>query len=119
LFPAQRRRLYSLIERIGAKGVIFVSGDRHHGSINRMASDVPYPLADFTASAINMPSNLTPGSTMVSEASTTRVGDGYGPVNFGMLNVDWQGRQVGFELIGATGEAVLRHQIPFAEIGLV
>lgn len=117
LFPAQRRRLYRLIEQTQAKGVMFVSGDRHHGSINRMATDVPYPLTDFTASAINMPSNLTPGSTRVSEASTTRVGDGYGPVNFGMLSINWTARNVGFELIGETGAAVLNHVIPFAEIG--
>jgi alkaline phosphatase D len=118
LFPRRRQQLYDLIARLGAKGVVFVSGDRHHGSINRTDKGTLYPLTDFTASAINMPSRLSPNSTMVSEASTTRIGDGYGPVNFGMINLDWTQRRVGLDLIGADDTKVLTHMVPFTELGM-
>jgi alkaline phosphatase D len=118
LFPRRRTQLYDLIAATRAKGVVFVSGDRHHGSINRISTGVPYPMVDFTSSAINMPSSLTPGSTAVTETSSTRIGDGYGPVNFGMLKIDWAERKLGFELIAATSAAVLTYSAPFSELGL-
>jgi alkaline phosphatase D len=118
LFPRRRKQLYDLIAQVGAKGVLFVSGDRHHGSINRTDKRTLYPLTDFTASAVNMPSRLSPNSTIVVEASNTRIGDGYGSVNFGILNLDWHQKRVNLDLIGAEGTKVLSHTVPFSEIGL-
>ena len=119
MFPRRRTQLYDLIAQTQAKGVVFVSGDRHHGSINRTNTNTPYAFTDFTSSALNMPSRLTPGSTVVTEASTTRIGDGYGPENFGILKLDWSARKLGFDLMGARGTPVLNHTVPFAEISLI
>jgi alkaline phosphatase D len=118
LFPGPRARLYNLIAQSGAKGVVFVSGDRHYGSVNRVIEGGPYPLTDFTASAVNMPSGMMTGNAAVNEASPTRIGAGYGPVNFGMLRIDWTGRRLAMELVGATGEVVITHNVPFDEIGI-
>jgi alkaline phosphatase D len=118
LFPGPRARLYNLIATTKAKGVVFVSGDRHYGSVNKVATGVPYNLTDFTASAVNMPSGMMTGNAAVNEGSTTRIGPGYGPVNFGMLGVDWTGRKLSMELIGANGDVVLSQNVGFAEIGI-
>jgi alkaline phosphatase D len=119
LFPRRRTQLYDLIVQTGAKGVVFVSGDRHYGSVNAVSNVAPYTLTDMTASAINMPFGLANGGTAVNEASTTRIGAGYGPVNFGMFTIDWTGGKLAMELIGSQGQTVLSHEVPFAQIGLV
>lgn len=53
--PHERTRLVRLIRDTGAKGVVFLSGDRHRGEISRDDThpDRPYPLLDITASGFN------------------------------------------------------------------
>lgn len=117
-FPDERDRLYRLIAATGARGVVFLSGDRHHGSIHRTAGATPYPLVDLTASAINMPSgHAGPDGISSRETSTTRIGGGYTPVNFGRVAIDWRGRTLGLELIGAGGQPVQAVTVPFAALG--
>jgi alkaline phosphatase D len=118
LFPRRRIQLYALIAQTGAKGIVFVSGDRHYGAVNTVSNGAPYTLTDLTASAINRPSGMTSGGTAVNEASTTRIGAGYGPVNFGMLTIDWTGGKLAMELFGALGQNVLSHEVPFGQIGI-
>ena len=50
-FPHERRRLYDLIGKTRASGVIIVSGDVHFAEIWR-TDDGPYPLYDFTSSPL-------------------------------------------------------------------
>jgi alkaline phosphatase D len=117
-FPAARRRLYDLIGSTGAKGVVFVSGDRHLGAINRVQPAGLYPLFDLTASAINT-SSWRPGeSTDNTEAGPYRLGPSYTPPNFGLVRIDWDKRSVGFEIMGAAGFLAQRVSVDFTELGL-
>lgn len=106
LFPAARGRLYRLIETTGAGGVVFVSGDRHHGSIHRVSEGVSRPLFDLTASSINSPATPLEGTDAVAETGPTMIGRGYAPVNFGWIGIDWAARSLRLELRGATGAVV-------------
>jgi alkaline phosphatase D len=113
-FPLEQQRLYDLIGATGARGVVFVSGDRHYASVNRTAEGrSAYPLYDFTASSINMP--WSAGS---SESLPTMVTQAYTQENYGVVRIDWAGRTLAFELRDAEDAVVFSQPVRFAEIGL-
>ena len=51
-FPLERLRFIRLIEKTGANGVVFLSGDIHYGDLSRETQDVPYPIWDLTSSGL-------------------------------------------------------------------
>lgn len=112
-FPPERARFFDLIRSTGAKGVIVLSGDRHYAAINVEKTAAPYPIYDFTASAVNMPWGAGEGEalpTMVSPATTQE--------NFGVVSIDWVGRAVTLEARDRQSAPVFSRTIPFADIGL-
>ncbi len=113
-FPLEQQRLYDLIGQTGARGVVFVSGDRHYASVNRTAEGrSPYPLYDFTASSINMP-----WSAGDSETLPTMVTPAYTQENYGVVRIDWAARRLAFELRDTQDAIVFTQPVTFSEIGL-
>ncbi|MEO1477064.1 MAG: alkaline phosphatase D family protein [Bacteroidota bacterium] len=51
-FPHARQRLLDAIDERGIEGVVFLSGDRHHGELIRIDRPGRYPLFDFTSSPL-------------------------------------------------------------------
>ena len=91
--PHERRRLYDLIDRSGAAGVIFLSGDRHLIELSCDRSEAAaYPLWDFTSSGLNQ------ARKDVEEPNRHRVGPVHRETNFGLIHIEW----------GAAGGPVLR-----------
>jgi alkaline phosphatase D len=93
-FPRERQRLFELIRKTGAKGVVIVSGDRHLAEISRLAPEtfgVGYPIYDVTSSSLNTPSgNFTKaGTRFANEINSYRVGLTYFDTNFGFIDIDW------------------------------
>ena len=83
-FPHERERLYQLIADTDARGVVFVSGDRHLLEISRdTGRGAPYPIWDVTSSGFNW------GKNQVNEANPYRVGPVTRQPNFGVLRIDW------------------------------
>jgi alkaline phosphatase D len=81
-YPAELTKLLTLIEQEGIKGVVFVSGDRHHTELSKKERAGTYPLYDFTISSI------TAGSDSRAEKETNflRVpGTFMGKNNFGIF----------------------------------
>jgi alkaline phosphatase D len=112
-FPRERQRLFDTVQRAGAKGVLFVSGDRHYAMIAKEpASAAGYPLYEMTASAVNMPWSL-PGKE---EAIPQRVGPSVFGVNYGGVAIDWIGRAVTLEIRDRDDKVVHSQVVPFAEI---
>lgn len=118
-FPAAQDRLYRLIETSGAKGVVFVSGDRHLGAINKFTPASSYPLFDLTASAINTSSWQQGRPTDNGEGGSFRLGPSYTPPNYGMVRIDWSARTLALETIGTGNQPVNRARVAFGDIGLV
>jgi alkaline phosphatase D len=112
-FPAVRERLFNLIAKTGAKGVVIVSGDRHHGAIHSWTAGVPYPLFDMTASSVNVPV----GTGFVEERGPTMVERGHEPVNFGLVAIDWAARVASLRIIGLNGAPLQTLDLPFAALG--
>ncbi len=93
-FPRERRRLFDLIRKTGAEGVVIISGDRHLAEISRLppeAAGIGYPIFDVTSSSLNTPSgNFTKaGTRFANEINSYRVGLTYFDTNFGFIEIDW------------------------------
>lgn len=87
--PRERSRLFDLIRDTEAKGVVFLSGDRHTADISMLPASTDggpgYPLYDVTSSG------LTQGG-YTEEANRYRVGTElpFGKQNFGWVTIDWE-----------------------------
>ncbi|MBA4028141.1 MAG: hypothetical protein C0475_03195 [Planctomyces sp.] len=82
--PHERQRLYDLIAKTGANGLVAISGDRHLMEISVERQGVPYPIWDFTSSGFNW------GSGEVSDPNQHRVGPVLRQPNFGVIRIDWE-----------------------------
>jgi alkaline phosphatase D len=107
-FPLERKKLFNLIEKTNAKGVIFLSGNVHFAEISR--TDVgPYPLYDFTSS----------GLTHVNESyakaiNSHLVNKPFVDINFGLVEIDWDTQPtplVIFKAVGIDGIAEIEYKI--------
>lgn len=59
--PEERQKLIQAIQESKARGVLFISGDRHHSEISRLENGVKYPLIEFTSSPLTAGvSNIDP-----------------------------------------------------------
>lgn len=83
IFPEERQKLLSLIEKEKIQGVIFFSGDIHSSEITRLEREGTYPLYEFTVSS------LTAGvSKPKPENNTARFGiENLAEHNFGHFTV--------------------------------
>jgi phosphodiesterase/alkaline phosphatase D-like protein len=107
-FPHEKRRLLDLLAETRAKGVVFISGDRHWAEISRLDRPGMYPLFDFTSSALTQkhprgtptPNRFRDQPTTVHEA------------NLGVLEIDWTSKPpaIRFELIDQEGAVRLERE---------
>ena len=101
-----QQRLYELIRNTNARGVVFISGDTHYGEITSQKRNVAYPLWDLTSSGLTE-------TWPVAVPNAKRLGGAYSVANFGMLEIDWQRRELSMRLNDAEGEALLTQRIVF------
>ena len=86
LMPLERARLISLIRTTQAENLIIVSGDRHAAEILRMpetTTGVKYPLYELVSSSLNA------GFGLGTEPNRFRIGERFGEVNYGPIEIDW------------------------------
>ena len=111
-FPHERKRLFNLIEKTNAGGVIFISGDVHFSEISK-TSEGPYTLYDFTSSGI------TNSHKGWSEAvNNFRVGNAYAEPNFGLISIDWEQKDplITLQTISLDNKVKLEHTIRVSEL---
>lgn len=112
-FPKAKSRLLQLIADTAAKGVIFLSGDRHNGEISCQKNTVVgYPIYDITSSG------LTETSRIREEMNSDRIGNLVNAQNFGGLRLDWSGSdpKVALELYLANGKAAESVSFPLSQL---
>jgi len=84
-FPDAQERLYRLIARTGAQGVIVISGDRHIGELSAIRVEgMPTPLYDLTSSGLTHT-----WSRPRPEPNRHRIGELTVQKNFGVIRIDW------------------------------
>ena len=113
--PRERERLFSLVRTTGAKGVIFLSGDRHLAELSMMDGGAGYPLYDLTASGLNNASpKWRPYEANRHRVATMNEGD-----NFGLVEIDWQSSDpiVSLQIRDLSGEATLRTRVRLSTLG--
>jgi alkaline phosphatase D len=103
-FPLERQRLYRLVAETGARGIVFLSGDRHVGALYRETSSTPYPFYDMTSSGI------THTWREAVEAGPNRLGELFTDLHYGVVDVDWDAQTLRLALKDLQG-AVRRSQL--------
>ncbi len=99
--PAERARLYGLINETGANGVVFVSGDRHAAYLYRAEDVLSYPAYEITASSFN----VSYGDS-TDEMDAAQIGAGYAKTNFGSLDINWTEGTVTLSIHASDGATV-------------
>jgi alkaline phosphatase D len=107
-FPHERERLLNLIKQYAAKNLIIVSGDRHMAAIARTELKGAGTVYELTASSINRPARL--GNNM---GDSSYLADGYGPINFGLLKINWSTKTTTLEVRGLEDQVVFSQKINF------
>lgn len=126
-FPRERQRLFRLIRKTKATGVVILSGDRHLAEISRLPADhaegVGYPLFDVTSSSLNTPSgNLTKAKTrFANEINSYRIGLTYFEVNFGTVLIDWDkdDPELRLQVRDLEGDVVLQQRLKLSQLQAV
>lgn len=107
--PKERERLFALIRKTKANGIVILSGDRHSAAIYRDDGAMGYPVYEFTSSSLNL---AFPNSKFKDLPTPTRITEQFRDENFGMLAIDWSARTVTAEIKDNTGKAVLSQTFP-------
>jgi alkaline phosphatase D len=104
--------MLDLVAKTKAKGVLFVSGDRHYSSLN-VEPKAPggYPLYDLTASSVNMPWGGGADEKLPTLASPV-----FGQENYAMIAIDWAGRALTLSIHDKADGLLFAKQIAFKEI---
>ncbi|MFN7955687.1 MAG: alkaline phosphatase D family protein [bacterium] len=125
-FPRERDRLLALIHSTGARGVVFLSGDRHDAELSllpaaggvdgltgeRTPNPAAYPLFDLTSSSFNAPRPWT------WDVNRHRIGDVFWGANFGTVEIDWSQPDplVTLGIRDATGTRAFGHTVPLSTL---
>ena len=101
-FPHERQRLIDLAKAAG--NVVLLSGNVHFAEISR---DEASGLTEFTSS----------GMTHVNElygkaANRYRIGEPFVDLNFGMLEIDWEEKNVTLSACGVDGQLAFSTSVP-------
>jgi len=84
-YPNARARFLKLLEGNSKQTTILLSGDRHHAEISALdPGPTGKPLVEITASGLTHSRG-----GQITEANQLRVGNAFGGLNFGTLDIDW------------------------------
>ena len=110
-FAHDRERLFDLLRRKQANGVVFLSGDSHYAELSKLDVNVPYTLWDLTSSGLTE-------EWKVPTPNANRVGHALPEANFGFIEIDWRGRSTRLKLgIGdATGKTRMSWGLELASL---
>lgn len=112
-FPPERARLSQLLKTRNAKGVVLVSGDRHVAGLYKDPDFGPAAVFEMTASALNRSLRATSDET-----DSLVLGTLYAPNNFGLIDIDWNRRNLVLAIHDEKGEVQRSQNVSFAELGL-
>ncbi len=112
-FPLERQRLFNLITKTQANGVILLSGNVHFAEVSEN-KETAYPLVEFTSS----------GMTHVTELygkapNSFRVAGPFIEHNFGLVEIDWDAKPsptITLKAVGVDGTTGFTHTVNLCEL---
>ncbi len=110
--PREKQKLVETIRASGAKGVVFLSGDRHIGALYRETPDALYPLYEVTSSGLNMV------YWAAKEPGPNRLGPLFAAANFGVVEIDWPARKLLLTLRDESGDTRRAVDVDFGALGI-
>ncbi len=110
--PLEKQKLVDTIRESGAKGVVFLSGDRHIGALYRESPEGLYPLYEATSSGLNMV------YWAAKEPGPNRIGPLFAAANFGVIEIDWPARTLLLALRDESGDTRRAVDIGFDTLGV-
>jgi alkaline phosphatase D len=112
--PLERQRLFDLIRRMSARGVVFLSGDRHLAELSMMEGGVGYPLYDLTSSGLNAARK----EWRFLELNRHRIASMNWGDNFGMVVIDWDRREprISLQIRDVEGDISIQQKIPLSRL---
>lgn len=112
-FPLERKKLYDLIDKTGASGVVILSGDVHFSEISK-TDEGPYPLYDFTSSGLT--NSSTEWAWRVNNYRVSEIA--LAEPTFGMVLIDWSGEapELTLQARDVNGEVAFEHKINVADL---
>ena len=108
-YPFERRRLFDVIERTGASGVVLLSGNVHFAELSK-TREGPYPLYDLTSSGLTHVNETYPGAP-----NAHRLAGPFVELNFGLVEIDWDregGAVLTLAVLGVEGQRAFEESIP-------
>ena len=110
-FERERERLFDLIRRTKANGVVFLSGDIHYAELSKLDVNVPYTFWDVTSSGLTEEWAVpTPNANRASEVLAQ--------ANFGYIDIDWQGAstRLALGIVDAAGKTRMSWNLDLASL---
>jgi len=93
-FPKERTRLFDLLVRSKAKGIVLISGDRHIAEISSIEWEgATAPFYEITSSGLTHFYRSFSG-----EANKHRLGEVVADFNFGMIEINWDSQPLEVKL---------------------
>jgi len=111
-FPAERQKLFDLIKKTRAGGIIMISGDRHMAELTLHENAIGYPAYELTSSGLNMArGGYWP------EPNRMRVGKQYFENNFGLIEIVWSRKPViHLKVLNLANQPVIEQSIPLSTL---
>jgi len=119
-FPHERQRMLEMIARTQARGVVFLSGDRHAAEMSCLPASTDgrgpgYPLWDVTSSSLNK------NRPWVNEPNRLRRTSVFWEHNYGMVRIDWTAEDpvVSLEIWGGDDTMWFAEPVPLSSLAPV
>lgn len=106
LMPKQQARLLKLLE--GHKNLLIVSGDRHYANSYQRKLNKNHWIMEITASSLNSPISSKYATRVEQAQEPYQSGTPIMQANFGLLNIDWQNKNVAIEFRDDKGGTLRR-----------
>jgi len=107
-FPNERDRMFKLLKKHKIKNVLFISGDRHMSAIAKKDIAGLGTIYEATSSGLNKPAR--PGNNMSDQSYLT---EGYGLVNFGLIQINWADRTAKVQIRSLANDPVQTVDVKF------
>ena len=109
-FPLERQRLFDLIKKTKANGVVLLSGNVHFAEISKLEDGSLFELTSIGMTHVN--------ESYANAVNKYRVAGPSTDLNFGMVEIDWQEQaspRITLKAINNDGKTVISYQLNMGE----
>jgi alkaline phosphatase D len=116
-FPKSRQRLFDLVRKTQAEGVVFLTGDQHYGEVCRLNDALDYDAIELQFAGINQTEDAEPNIYRVSPVALAKH-------SYALIDIQWESSEtdmphLDFRIFDALNDQVeLTYRVNFKELAL-